>query len=132
MARKSVKCIEINGISGGVYGATVMDGRNTVNGQIAAYGDTLFSTAASPVLVPEQLALDILDEGAQQSAILALVGKTVPVTITTSYGDGTDAALTSATTLSGNCVVLAANGDNVPVDDYGRSLIHVTLVKQAD
>lgn len=129
--RKSVKNISINGITGGVYSATVMDGRNTTNGEIAAYGDTLFSTAASPVLHAEDCLVEVVDEGNQQDAIKALVGQTVPVTITTTYGDGTTGGSTSVTTLSGNCVVLAANGDNVPVDDYGRSLIHVTLRKQA-
>ena len=129
--RKAVKCITINGIAGGVYSATVMDGRNTTNGEIAAYGDTLFSTAASPVLHADDLTVEIVDEGGQQDAIKALVGKTVPVTFTVDYGDGSDAALTNTTPLSGNCVILAANGDNVPVDDYGRSIIHVTLRKQA-
>lgn len=130
-ARKSVKCISIDGITGGIHSANVIDGRTTTNGEIAAYGDTLFSTAASPVLHASQLTVDVVDEGAQYSAIKALVGKTVPVEITTEYGDGTDGSSTEVTSLSGNCVILAAEGDNIPVDDYGRSLIHITLVKQA-
>lgn len=129
--RKTVKNISINGIDGGVYSATVMDGRSTNNGEIAAYGDTIFTTAASPVLHASDLQVQIVDEGGQQDAIKALVGKTVPVTISTTYGDGSDGGSTTVNTLSGNCVILDANGDSVPVDDYGRSLITVTLRKQA-
>lgn len=131
MARKTVKGITIGGISGGVYSASVIDGRNTTNGEVAAYGDTLFTTAASPVLHASDLTVDILDEGGQFAAIKSMVGSTQTVSITASYGDGDTAAAAGAGGVSGKCVILSAEGDSVPVDDYGRSLIHVTLRAQA-
>lgn len=131
MARKTVKGITIGGISGGVYSASVIDGRNTTNGEVAAYGDTLFTTAASPVLHASDLTVDILDEGGQFAAIKTMVGSTQTVSITASYGDGEGSASAGAGGLSGKAVILSAEGDSVPVDDYGRSLIHVTLRAQA-
>lgn len=131
MARKTVKGITIGGISGGVYSASVIDGRNTTNGEVAAYGDTLFTTAASPVLHASDLTVDILDEGGQFAAIKTMVGTTQTVSITASYGDGDGSASAGAGGLSGKAVILSAEGDSVPVDDYGRSLIHVTLRAQA-
>jgi len=128
--RKSVKCITINGISGGIVSANPIDGRNTTNGEIAAYGDTLFTTAVSPVLHASDLTIDVLDEGDTYPAIKALVGTTVPVTITTSYGDGSTSP-SDTVSLSGDCVILSAEGDSIAVDDYGRSVIHVTLRRQA-
>lgn len=130
-ARKTVKKITIGTISGGVYSAFVIDGRTTTNGEIAAYGDPLFTTAAAPVLHAADLTVDIIDEGAQYEAIKALVGTTVPVTITTQYGDG-NGEPTSTVSLSGDCVILSATGDGIAVDSDGRSLIHVTLRKQAE
>lgn len=131
-ARKTVKNITIGTISGGVYSASVIDGRTTTNGEIAAYGDTLFTTAASPVLHASDLTVDILDEGGQYAAIKALVGTTQTVTITADYGDGESAATAGAGGVSGKCVILSATGDNVAVDSNGQSIIHVTLRKQAE
>lgn len=131
-ARKTVKNISIAGISGGIYSASVIDGRNTTNGEIAAYGDTLFTTAASPVLHASDLTVDVVDEGGQYDAIKSLVGTTQNVTITVTHGDGSTSGVSSGAVLSGACVILSAEGDNVPVDSEGKSVIHVTLRKQAE
>lgn len=130
MARKTVKTITISGITGGIVGSSVIDGRTTTNEEVAAYGDTLFTTAASPVLHASDLRVDVLDEGGQYAAIKAMVGTTQSVTISASYGDGS-ASPTSATALTGSCVILDATGDDVAVDSSGKSVIHITLRKQA-
>ncbi len=131
MARKSVKTISINGITGAVYSATVIDGRTTTNGEIAAYGDTLFTTAASPVLHASELTVDIIDEGGQYAALKSLVGTNASVSITASYGDGSAAPTAGEGGVSGTCAILSVTGDSVAVDSDGRSLIHVTICKQA-
>lgn len=131
MGRKSVKTITIAGITGGIVGSTVIDGRNTTNGEIGAYGDTLFTTSCSPVLHASDLTVDVLDEGGQYEAIKAMVSTTQSVTITTAYGDG-DGAPTSVTSLTGKCAILSAVGDPVAVDSDGKSVIHVTIRKQPD
>ena len=133
-ARKSVKNItaSIGGTDAPVYSASVVDGRTTTNGEIAAYGDTLFTTAASPVLHAADLTIDVLDEGGLGSTLKGKVGKTVAVTITVAYGNGSEqTAPTGADIIGGDCVILSVTGDSVPVDSDGRSVIHVTLRKQA-
>lgn len=133
-ARKAVKDISvtIGSVSNApVYSASVIDGRNTSNGEIAAYGDALFTTIASPVLHASDLTVDILDEGGMYGSIKSLVGTTQSVAINTTYWNGkTDD--TAVSTVSGDCVILSAVGDGVAVDTDGRSLIHVTLRKQAE
>lgn len=136
MARKSVKCITISGLgTAGIYSASVIDGRTTNNGEIAAYGDKLFSTAAQPVLHASDLTVDIVDEGDGYfglNNIQSLVGKTVTVQITTDYGDGSTTETPVEMFATGEqCVILEATGDSIPVDSDGHSLIHVTLRKQA-
>lgn len=131
MARKTVKSITINGITGGIHSANPIDGRTTTNGEIAAYGDPLYTTACNPVLHASDVAIDVIDEGSQFAAIKAMVGTTQTITITTSYGDG-DGAPTSTTSFTGKAAILAATGDPVAVDDFGRSLIHLTIRKQAE
>lgn len=133
-ARKSVKNItaSIDGTDAPVYSATVVDGRTTTNGEIAAYGDTLFTTAASPVLHAADLTIDVLDEGTLGSTLAGKVGQTVAVSITVAYGDGSGTTPAGSNIIgSGNCVILSVTGDSVPVDSDGRSIIHVTLRKQA-
>lgn len=134
-ARKSVKNItaSIGGTSAPVYSATVIDGRTTTNGEIAAYGDTLFTTAASPVLHAADLTIDVLDEGDLGATLKGKVGQTVAVSISVAYGDGSESTAPTGTDIigSGNCVILSVTGDSVAVDSDGRSVIHVMLRKQA-
>ena len=100
MARKTVKKIQINGISGGIVGSSVIDGRTTTNEEVAAYDDPLFTTACSPVLHAADLRIDVLDEGGQYAAIKALVGTTQNVTITSYYGDGSGDPTSSTSLVS--------------------------------
>lgn len=127
---KAVKTITVSGVTGKLISATPFKGREVESDEIAAFGDTEFSTVPRPVAKFSQFKFVVLDEGGQ-SALSALAGTSAAVSVSVTYWDGktTDSAVTA---FSGDMVILSAvPGGEIEVDGSRRATIEVTAVPQA-
>lgn len=127
---KAVKTISVSGVTGKLISATPYKGREAEVDEIAAFGDTEFSTVPRPVAKFSQFKFVILDEGAQ-SALAALAGTSTAVTVSATFWDGKTSG-SVATVFTGDMVIQSVvPGGDIEVDGSRRSTIEVTAIPQA-
>lgn len=127
---KAVKTISVSGVTGKLISATPYKGREVEVDEIAAYGDTEFSTVPRPVAKFSQFKFVILDEGGQ-SALAALAGTSAAVTVSVTFWDGKTTA-SAATVFTGDMVIQSVvPGGDIEVDGSRRATIEVTATPQA-
>jgi hypothetical protein len=127
MARKTVKTIEISGITGAVYGATVGNPKTADIDSTAAYGDTEFSEIPRNCKHNGDLTVTILNEGGAAATLEALAGTVANVTLTVNFWDGDSA--TGTETVSGKYVIVSTAPGEVNIDGDQKATVAVTIRK---
>lgn len=130
LPNKAVKTITISGVTGKLISATPYKGREVEVDEIAAFGDTEFSTVPRPVAKFSQFKFVILDEGGE-SGLAALAGTSTAVTVSVTFWDGKTSG-SAATVFTGDMVIQSVvPGGDIEVDGSRRSTIEVTAIPQA-
>jgi hypothetical protein len=127
MARKALKTIAISGLTGtmAVLGGTVGAGQNVDSDEIAALGDTEYTTVPRQAKHNKDVVITFLNESGAVST--EDIGAVKSITLTYTMTDGkTDA---TASTVTGDFVILDVNPGTVEVDGERKATVEVTLRK---
>lgn len=121
--RKVVKTISVNGISGGIVGASPFAPKTAESDAAAAYEDEVETNVIRPLTKVGEFNVTVLDEG---QAFATVAGTVATVTLSVSYWDGTTTVTRSSGDIACNVKSVAPGGE-VQVQGDRKSTIVITL-----
>lgn len=128
--RKGLKTCTVSGIGTAlpITGITVANGQNVDVDEIAAYGDSEYTSVPRQIKHNSDLTVTCLNEtGVVDASYYALIGTVQAVTITYTMSDGkVDAADTS---LTHDFVIMGIEGSEIEVDGDRKTTIEITIRK---